>query len=98
MLNIVNATKSYDGKKRAIDQVSFQLKPGDLLGLIIALMILLIFFFFWMNVFFPRFDFQQDVEVVKQSIAALVAVFGASYFSLRHSMRQHACGRLQVSL
>lgn len=33
-------------------------------------------FFHWVNLFFPRFDFQQDVEVVKQSIAALVAVFG----------------------
>ena len=34
MLNIINATKSYDGKKRAIDQLSFQLKPGDLLGFV----------------------------------------------------------------
>ena len=33
-------------------------------------------FFHWVNVFFPRFDFQQDVEVVKQSLAALIAVFG----------------------
>jgi ABC-2 type transport system permease protein len=48
----------------------------SLLSLIIALMILLSVFFFWINVFFPRFDFQQDVEVVKQSIAALIAVFG----------------------
>jgi ABC-2 type transport system ATP-binding protein len=34
VLNIVAATKSYDGKKRAIDQLSFQLNPGDLLGFI----------------------------------------------------------------
>jgi ABC-2 type transport system ATP-binding protein len=34
MLNIINATKSYDGKKRAIDEVSIQLKPGDLLGFV----------------------------------------------------------------
>jgi ABC-2 type transport system permease protein len=31
-------------------------------------------FFHWINVLLPRFDFQQDVEVVKQSLAALVAV------------------------
>jgi ABC-2 type transport system permease protein len=57
--------------------LSFELMTSfSLLSLIIALMILFSVFFFWMNVFFPRFDFQQDVEVVKQSIAALVAVFG----------------------
>jgi UDP-N-acetylmuramyl pentapeptide phosphotransferase/UDP-N-acetylglucosamine-1-phosphate transferase len=33
-------------------------------------------FFYWVNLFFPRFDFQQDVEVVKQSMSALIAVFG----------------------
>jgi ABC-2 type transport system permease protein len=30
----------------------------------------------WINVFFPRFDFQHEVEVVKQSMAALIAVLG----------------------
>jgi ABC-2 type transport system ATP-binding protein len=34
MLNVVNATKSYDGKKRAINELSFQIKPGDLLGFV----------------------------------------------------------------
>jgi ABC-2 type transport system ATP-binding protein len=34
MLNIINATKSYDGKKRAIDHISLQLKQGDLLGFV----------------------------------------------------------------
>jgi len=38
--------------------------------------VLLSIFFMYLNLWFPRFDFHQEVEVVKQSLAALVAVFG----------------------
>ena len=30
----------------------------------------------WINIFFPRFDFQHEVEVVKQSMAAMISVLG----------------------
>jgi ABC-2 type transport system permease protein len=33
-------------------------------------------FFFYLNLLFPRFDYHHEVEVVKQSLAALLAVFG----------------------
>ena len=37
---------------------------------------LLSIFFLYLNLFFPRFDYHHEVEVVKQSLAALLAVFG----------------------
>jgi ABC-2 type transport system permease protein len=30
----------------------------------------------WINIFFPRFDFQHEVEVVKKSMAAMISVLG----------------------
>ena len=45
--------------------------------LLITLSLTMSLFFMWVNLWFPRFDFQTEVEVVKQSIAALIAVFGA---------------------
>jgi ABC-2 type transport system permease protein len=47
-----------------------------LLGMLILFAILLSVFFLYLNLFFPRFDFHHEVEVVKQSLAALLAVFG----------------------
>lgn len=41
-----------------------------------AFVIFLSTFYYWVNLLFPRFDFQQDVEVVKQSLAALIGVMG----------------------
>lgn len=54
----------------------------EVLTLILFLVVLVLFtvllsiFFMYLNLWFPRFDFHQEVEVVKQSLAALVAVFG----------------------
>ena len=48
-----------------------------LLGLLATLSVFVSTFFMWVNLWFPRFDFQTEVEVVKQSIAAAIAVFGA---------------------
>jgi ABC-2 type transport system permease protein len=48
----------------------------------LALVMLMLFatllsiFFLYLNLFFPRFDYHHEVEVVKQSLAALLAVFG----------------------
>lgn len=51
-----------------------------LLGsLLMTLSITMSLFFMWVNVWFPRFDFQSEVEVVKQSMAPLIAVFGAIF-------------------
>jgi len=47
-----------------------------LLAMLILFAILLSIFFLYLNLFFPRFDFHHEVEVVKQSLAALLAVFG----------------------
>ena len=47
-----------------------------LLGMLILFAIQLSVFFLYLNLFFPRFDFHHEVEVVKQSLAALLAVFG----------------------
>lgn len=32
-------------------------------------------FFAWLNLFFPRFDFKTEAEVIKQSMSAFIAVF-----------------------
>jgi len=48
--------------------------------MLVLFTILLSIFFMYINLWFPRFDFHQEVEVVKQSLAPLVAVFGG--FSL----------------
>jgi ABC-2 type transport system permease protein len=47
--------------------------------LLITLALMMSLFFMWVNLWFPRFDFQTEVEVVKQSIAPLIAVFGAIF-------------------
>lgn len=44
--------------------------------IVILFTFLLSCFFMVLNLWFPRFDYHQEVEVVKQSLAALVAVFG----------------------
>jgi ABC-2 type transport system permease protein len=58
--------------------------PGSLIALFIAHIIvfstLLSLFFMLINIWFPRFDFQSEVEVVKQSLASLFAVFGGFAF------------------
>ena len=46
------------------------------LVVLVLFTVLLSIFFMYLNLWFPRFDFHQEVEVVKQSLAALVAVFG----------------------
>ena len=46
------------------------------LVMLMLLAILLSIFFLYLNLFFPRFDYHHEVEVVKQSLAALLAVFG----------------------
>jgi ABC-2 type transport system permease protein len=46
------------------------------LTMLLLFAILLSIFFFYLNLFFPRFDYHHEVEVVKQSLAALLAVFG----------------------
>ena len=46
------------------------------LMMLILFAILLSIFFLYLNLFFPRFDYHHEVEVVKQSLAALLAVFG----------------------
>ncbi len=54
----------------------------ELLTMILFILMMLLFaillsgFFMYLNLWFPRFDFHQEVEVVKQSLASLVAVFG----------------------
>ena len=47
-----------------------------LLVMLIFFATLLSIFFFYLNLLFPRFDYHHEVEVVKQSLAALLAVFG----------------------
>jgi ABC-2 type transport system permease protein len=47
-----------------------------LLVMLILFAALLSIFFFYLNLLFPRFDYHHEVEVVKQSLAALLAVFG----------------------
>ena len=51
-----------------------------LMSMLIMFEILLSVFFMYLNLWFPRFDFHQEVEVVKQSLASLVAVFGGFSF------------------
>lgn len=46
------------------------------LVMLILFAILLSIFFLYINLFFPRFDYHHEVEVVKQSLASLLAVFG----------------------
>jgi ABC-2 type transport system permease protein len=50
-----------------------------LLTLLSTLGVFVSTFFMWVNLWFPRFDFQTEVEVVKQSIGAAIAVFGALF-------------------
>ncbi len=42
---------------------------------IISFAILTSIFFAWLNLFFPRFDFKTEAEVIKQSMSAFIAVF-----------------------
>lgn len=42
---------------------------------IISFAIISSIFFAWLNLFFPRFDFKTEAEVVKQSMSAFIAVF-----------------------
>ena len=61
---------------------SFSLSGLEMLMLgllLITLALMMSLFFMWVNLWFPRFDFQTEVEVVKQSIAPLIAVFGAIF-------------------
>ena len=44
--------------------------------LLVVFAILLSVCFLYLNLWFPRFDYHHEVEVVKQSLAALLAVFG----------------------
>ncbi|MDD3207254.1 MAG: hypothetical protein PHV19_01920 [Bacilli bacterium] len=37
-------------------------------------------FFAWINIFFPRFDYKSDAEVIKQGMAAFVAIFSGFGF------------------
>jgi ABC-2 type transport system permease protein len=43
---------------------------------LILLAIFLSIFFLFINLWFPRFDYHHEVEVVKQSLAALLSIFG----------------------
>ncbi|MEY3431586.1 MAG: hypothetical protein RIS53_484 [Bacillota bacterium] len=62
-----------------VGSILFQI---ELLTMILFILMMLLFaillsgFFMYLNLWFPRFDFHQEVEVVKQSLASLVAVFG----------------------
>jgi hypothetical protein len=46
------------------------------LATLVVFAMLLSVFFLYINLWFPRFDYHHEVEVVKQSLAALLAVFG----------------------
>jgi ABC-2 type transport system permease protein len=46
------------------------------LAMLVVFAMLLSVFFLYINLWFPRFDYHHEVEVVKQSLAALLAVFG----------------------
>lgn len=62
-----------------VGAILFQIEVLTLLLFLVVLVlftVLLSIFFMYLNLWFPRFDFHQEVEVVKQSLAALVAVFG----------------------
>ncbi len=62
--------------------VAFTLFPFSIIEGVLGLAILVVFagllsvFFLYLNLWFPRFDYHHEVEVVKQSLAALLAVFG----------------------
>jgi len=43
--------------------------------LIVSFALATSFYFSWLNVFFPRFDFKTEVEVIKQGMSAFVAIF-----------------------
>jgi ABC-2 type transport system permease protein len=43
--------------------------------LLLSLAVFLSFIYLGINILFPRFDFQTETEVVKQSIASLIAIF-----------------------
>jgi len=42
---------------------------------VISFAVLTSIFFAWLNLFFPRFDFKSEAEIVKQSMSAFIAVF-----------------------
>ena len=42
---------------------------------VISFAVLTSIFFAWLNLFFPRFDFKSESEIVKQSMSAFIAVF-----------------------
>lgn len=44
---------------------------------IISFAVLSSIFFAWLNLLFPRFDFKNEAEVIKQSMSAFLAVFGS---------------------
>jgi ABC-2 type transport system permease protein len=55
------------------------LAVGDISLLIVSMLIfglLLSTFYMFLNIWLPRFDYQHEVEVVKQSLASVFAVFG----------------------
>lgn len=43
--------------------------------LIISFALFTSFYFSWLNILFPRFDFKNEVEVIKQSLPAFIAIF-----------------------
>lgn len=45
--------------------------------LVISFTMVTSFYFAWINIFFPRFDFKTDVEVVKQGLSAFIAIFSS---------------------
>jgi len=47
---------------------------------IVSFAVLSSIFFAWINVFFPRFDFKTEAEVIKQSMSSFVAVFSGFGF------------------
>jgi len=49
---------------------------------IISFSVLTSIFFAWLNLFFPRFDFKTEAEIIKQSMSAFIAVFGGFGFMI----------------
>lgn len=47
---------------------------------LVSFAILTSIFFAWLNLFFPRFDFKTEAEIVKQSMSSFIAVFGGMGF------------------
>ena len=62
--------------------IAFPMFSFTILDWFVGLLLLVVFAmllsvcFLYLNLWFPRFDYHHEVEVVKQSLAALLAVFG----------------------